>query len=108
MGPSSPGRWHIVAAASQSLTSRSSADWTAHAEMAAGAVRDAGNSIDLNRAPRDHDDAVLDACAGMIQHLGILVVIVGDDESWPDGALDWLRTRQCQVIVRRVRGSPSS
>jgi cytosine/creatinine deaminase len=87
----------VVSAASNRYVQTS--DWTAHAEICA--VRDAGNRIDLRTAILATTMMPCWMCAGMVEHLGIPTVIVGDDESWPDGALDWLRTRDVEVIVRR-------
>ena len=87
----------VVAAASNRYVQTN--DQTAHAEMCA--VRDAGDAIDLRTAILATTMMPCWMCAGMIAHLGIPTVIVGDDQSWPDGALDWLRARDVDVIVRR-------
>ena len=87
----------VVSAASNRYVQTN--DWTAHAEMCA--VRDVGNTIDLRTAVLATTMMPCWMCAGMIEHLGIPTVIIGDDESWPDGALEWLRTRRVEVIVRR-------
>jgi len=72
-------------------------DQTAHAEISA--ARLAGIDVDLRGATLATTLIPCWMCAGMIDHLGITTVVVGDDTSWPDLTIDWLRTRGVEVIL---------
>lgn len=71
-------------------------DLTAHAEISA--VRCVAAGVDVRGGVLATTLVPCWMCAGMIDHLGISAVVIGDVLSWPDRTPEWLRARGVDVV----------
>jgi cytosine deaminase len=71
-------------------------DLTAHAEISAARAVPAG--VEVRGGTLATTLVPCWMCAGMIDHLGISTVVIGDVLSWPDRTPEWLRSRGIDVI----------
>jgi cytosine/creatinine deaminase len=69
---------------------------TRHAEMVAAAA--APPETDFRASVLATTLAPCWMCAGMLRFLGVSAVVIGDTESWQDGAVGWLRGEGLGVV----------